>query len=113
MEIASGRRSIDIKAAEDQVRLVEWVWNLYGIGKLVEATDPRLNKIFNEQQMERLMVVGLWCAHPDNKLRPSIRQAIRVLNSEVQLPILPYKNACCDVFSPSIEYVFASIFTYL
>ncbi|WOH10251.1 hypothetical protein DCAR_0729717 [Daucus carota subsp. sativus] len=35
------------------------------------------------------MVVGLWCAHPDHNLRPSIRQAIQALNFEVAMPILP------------------------
>ncbi|CAN4112066.1 unnamed protein product [Withania somnifera] len=89
LEIASGRKSIDIKAPEDQVRLVEWVWSLYGTEELVEAADPRLNKMFNEKEMERLMVVGLWCSHPDNKLRPSIRQAIH--------------NASCDIFTPPLN----------
>ncbi|XP_060196345.1 L-type lectin-domain containing receptor kinase IX.1-like [Lycium barbarum] len=113
LEIASGRRSIDIKAPEDQMRLVEWVWSLYGTGKLVEATDPRLNKIFNEKEMECLMVIGLWCAHPDNKLRPSIRQAIHVLNSEAQLPILPsrmpvatYSPPPLNMFSPSFSHTY-------
>ncbi|PHT41721.1 hypothetical protein CQW23_20575 [Capsicum baccatum] len=113
LEIASGRRSIDIKVPEDQVRLVEWVWRLYGTGKLVEATDPRLNKMFNEKEMERLMVVGLWCAHPDNKLRPSIRQAIHVLNSEALLPILPsrmpvatYSPPPLNMFSPPFSHTY-------
>jgi hypothetical protein len=35
------------------------------------------------------MIVGLWCAHLDCNLRPSIRQTIHVLNFEAQLPILP------------------------
>lgn len=34
------------------------------------------------------MVVGLWCAYPDNKVRPSIRQVTQ-LNLEPPLPILP------------------------
>ncbi|KAJ8529941.1 hypothetical protein K7X08_036776 [Anisodus acutangulus] len=113
LEIASGRRSIDIKAPEDQVRLVEWVWNLYGTGNLVEATDPRLRQMFNEKEMECLMVVGLWCAHPDNKLRPSIRQAIHFLNSEAQLPILPsrmpvatYSPPPLNMFSPSFSHTY-------
>lgn len=113
LEIASGRKSIDIKAPEDQVILVEWVWNLYGTGELVEATDSRLNKMFNEKEMERLMVVGLWCAHPDNKLRPSIRQAIHVLNSEAQLPILPsrmpvatYSSPPLNIFSPPFSHTY-------
>ncbi|XP_015082397.2 L-type lectin-domain containing receptor kinase IX.1-like [Solanum pennellii] len=110
LEIASGRRSINIKAPEDQVRLVEWVWNLYGTGGLVEATDPRLNKMFNEKEMERLMVIGLWCAHPDNKLRPSIRQAIHVLNSEAQLPNLPSRMPVAT-YSPPPLNMFSSPFS--
>ncbi|KAL7227552.1 hypothetical protein ACSBR1_022415 [Camellia fascicularis] len=50
--------------------------------------------------MECLMIVGLWCAHPDQNLRPSISQAIHVLNFEAPLPILLAKMpmATCLVF---------------
>uniref|UniRef100_M0ZZ83 non-specific serine/threonine protein kinase n=1 Tax=Solanum tuberosum TaxID=4113 RepID=M0ZZ83_SOLTU len=44
---------------------------------------------FNEEEVEHLLIVGLWCAHPDNNCRPSIRQAIQVLNFEAPLPTLP------------------------
>jgi serine/threonine protein kinase len=89
LEIACGRKPIKTTAPQDQVVLVEWVWELYGIGKVLEAADPRLDGDFDEQQMERLMIVGLWCAHPDRNLRPSIREIIHVLNFETPLPILP------------------------
>jgi serine/threonine protein kinase len=89
LEIACGRKPIKTIAPQDQVVLVEWVWQLYGIGKVLEAADPRLDGDFDEQQMERLMIVGLWCAHPDRNLRPSIRETIHVLNFETTLPILP------------------------
>jgi hypothetical protein len=89
LEIACGRKPIMTNAPQEQVVLVEWVWELYGIGKVLEAADPRLDGDFDEQQMERLMIVGLWCAHPDRNLRPSIRETIHVLNFETPLPILP------------------------
>jgi serine/threonine protein kinase len=89
LEIACGRKPIKTNAPQDQVVLVEWVWELYGIGKVLEAADPRLDGDFDEQQMECLMIVGLWCAHPDRNLRPSIRETIHVLNFETPLPILP------------------------
>ncbi|PON71788.1 Tyrosine-protein kinase, partial [Parasponia andersonii] len=65
------------------------VWELYGTGEVLHNADPRLRGDFNERQMERLMVVRLWCAHPDTKARPSIRQVLKVLNLEARLPILP------------------------
>jgi hypothetical protein len=63
------------------------------MGKVLEAADPRLNGEFDEQQMERLMIVGLWCAHPDRNLRPLIRETIHVLNFETPLHFLPSKYA--------------------
>ncbi|KAB1206697.1 L-type lectin-domain containing receptor kinase IX.1 [Morella rubra] len=89
LEIACGRKPINPKAPEDQVIMVEWVWELYGIGEVLKAADPRLSGDFDGQQMERLMIVGLWCARPDRNLRPSIRQAMHVLNFEAPLPALP------------------------
>ncbi|KAL8541738.1 hypothetical protein ACS0TY_002845 [Phlomoides rotata] len=92
LEIACGRRPIDLGAPENQVRMLEWVWELYGRGVHLEAADPKLGRGYNEEEMVRLMVVGLWCAHPDHTLRPSIRQAIHVLSFEAhELPLLPSK----------------------
>lgn len=89
MEIACGRRSIDFDLESRQVNLVEWVWELYGAGILTEAVDPKLCGDFDEKQIECLMIVGLWCAHPDFNFRPPIQQAIQVLNFKDPLPILP------------------------
>ncbi|KAG6473174.1 L-type lectin-domain containing receptor kinase IX.1-like [Zingiber officinale] len=84
LDIACGRRPREIEKM-----LVEWVWELYGKGSVLEAADRRLNGEFDGSEMERLMVVGLWCAHPDCKLRPSIQEATRVLRAEKPLPELP------------------------
>jgi serine/threonine protein kinase len=101
LEIACGRKPIKTNAPQDQVVLVEWVWELYGIGKVLEATDPRLDGDFDEQQMERLMIVGLWCTHPDRNLRPSIRETIHVLNFETPLPILPLDMPALTHLAPT------------
>ncbi|RVW77847.1 L-type lectin-domain containing receptor kinase IX.1 [Vitis vinifera] len=100
LEICCGRRAVETKAEENQIRLVEWVWGLYGVGKLLEAADPRLSADYDEQQMERLMIVGLWCAHPDCNARPSMRQAMSVLNSEALLPLLPIKMPVPMYYAP-------------
>ncbi|KAJ0900478.1 putative protein kinase RLK-Pelle-L-LEC family [Helianthus annuus] len=91
LEIACGRKPIDSQAEERKTKLVEWVWDLYGSGSLLEAADPCLGSNFAEEEMTCLMIVGLWCAHPDSKLRPSMKQAIQVLNFEASLPMLPLK----------------------
>ncbi|KAL3848721.1 hypothetical protein ACJIZ3_010603 [Penstemon smallii] len=102
LEIASGKRPINLKAKQNEVNLVEWVWTLYGAGKLLEGGDPQLGNDINEEEMERLMIVGLWCAHPDSNLRPTIRQAILVLNFEAPLPILPTRMPVATYCSMSM-----------
>ncbi|GLT69122.1 hypothetical protein SLA2020_412980 [Shorea laevis] len=92
LEIATGRRSGSPMELEDSnVGLVQWVWNLYDKGDLLLAVDEKLQTDFDEKQVEILMIVGLWCAHPDPSFRPSIRQAIHVLNFEALMPNLPTK----------------------
>ncbi|XP_042484582.1 L-type lectin-domain containing receptor kinase IX.1-like [Macadamia integrifolia] len=104
LEIACGRRSIEMNSTDHdhpaEVRLVEWVWELYGRGNLLEAADPsQVVDLSKEQQIECLLIVGLWCAHPDYTVRPSIRQAMQVLNLEAPLPILPSKMPVPMYFS--------------
>ncbi|MFQ6634460.1 hypothetical protein Gotur_012351 [Gossypium turneri] len=91
LEIATGRRSVDPIEENSQIGLVEWVWHLYGSGNLLSSVDKRMNAEFDEKQMECLMIVGLWCAHPDSNLRPSIKQVIQVLDFDMGIPNLPSK----------------------
>ncbi|XVF71370.1 hypothetical protein PTKIN_Ptkin12aG0031900 [Pterospermum kingtungense] len=80
LEIASGRRSLERQNREAGVSLVDKVWTLYENGRLLEVADEKLCMEFDMEQMECLLIVGLWCAHPDHNLRPSIRQALQVLH---------------------------------
>ncbi|GLT98017.1 hypothetical protein SLE2022_155510 [Rubroshorea leprosula] len=91
LEITCGRKSIEYRYDEDENRapLVVWVWEAYGNQMLLDVVDKKLGNNFNEKEMECLIVVGLWCAHPIRSMRPSIRQALHVLNFEAPLPSLP------------------------
>ncbi|KAJ1692609.1 hypothetical protein LUZ63_009307 [Rhynchospora breviuscula] len=91
LEITCGRRPIVPQQDQRKVSLVKWVWDLYGQKTHLEAVDERLNGDFDKEEAEGLMVVGLWCAHPEKSLRPSIRQAMSVLQFQAPSPILPPK----------------------
>ncbi|TQD73076.1 hypothetical protein C1H46_041389 [Malus baccata] len=108
LEIACGRKPIDPKLGSTQINMVEWVWKLYGEGKIIEAADPKLCGEFDAKQMECLLIVGLWCAHPDYTMRPSIQQTIQVLNFEVPLPILPSKMPVASYLSLPVSFSISS-----
>ncbi|XP_026390909.1 L-type lectin-domain containing receptor kinase IX.1-like [Papaver somniferum] len=104
LEIACGRKSID-HMEEVDAGLVEWVWDLYGRNATLAAIDSKLNLEFDANQAECLMIVGLWCAHPDRTFRPSIRQAIQVLNMESSIPTLPTKMPVPSYHVPELDLI--------
>ncbi|XP_042484965.1 L-type lectin-domain containing receptor kinase IX.1-like [Macadamia integrifolia] len=92
LEIAFGRKAVEMKSEPSEVILVNWVRELYGRQKHLEVIEPGQGLDFDKKQIECLMVVGLWCAHPDSKLRPSIWEAILVLKFDAPLP--PFHSLC-------------------
>ncbi|XP_073027308.1 L-type lectin-domain containing receptor kinase IX.1-like [Primulina eburnea] len=104
LEITCGRSAIDaIFQEDDQLQLVEWVWQLYGAGKILDSAEQDLGTEQNGEEMETLLVLGLWCAHPDCRHRPTIRQVINVMNFEAQLPVLPEVMPVPVYQSPSMH----------
>lgn len=99
LEIVTGRKSLERTQEEnsdtesDERSLVERVWEHYGKQELMTScADEKLGKDFDMKEAECLLVLGLWCAHPDKNSRPAIKQAIHVLNFESPLPLLPLKR---------------------
>ena len=103
LEIVCGRKPIEPQTEPNKVNLVKWVWELHGKGQLLEAVDHKLNMEFDKEQIQCLIVVDLWCCHPNPASRPSARKVLNVLNFEAPLPNLPSKFG-----SPMHKYKFSN-----
>lgn len=94
LEVICGRRPID----EGKPPLVEWVWELMKRGDLMNAFDERLRRDkdggFDEEQVEKVMQLGLLCAHPDPNARPTMRQVVKFFQgrSEIDEPAEENEN---------------------
>ncbi|KAM0858687.1 hypothetical protein ACQ4PT_047679 [Festuca glaucescens] len=109
LEVACGRRPAVVQENGDVVHLVQWVWDLYGGGGILCAADERLRGEFDGREMEYVLVVGLWCAHPDRGMRPSIRQAVNVLRFEAPLPSLPARMPVATYGPPANPLSFGTL----
>ncbi|KAG6556527.1 hypothetical protein Mapa_001853 [Marchantia paleacea] len=87
LETASARRAIDSRVPESEMILVNWVWRCFREGDILRAADPLLEGKFLESEMRQMLLLGLLCANPDSRARPSSRQIIQLLSGEA--PILP------------------------
>ncbi|CAK9222696.1 unnamed protein product, partial [Sphagnum troendelagicum] len=89
LEVACGRRPFDRKFPEEQIFLLDWVWNCYENGELLEVVDSKLGENFNAEQMTKVLLLGLLCSHPDPNARPPMGYVRQVLVGNASLPPLP------------------------
>ncbi|CAN6343749.1 unnamed protein product [Urochloa humidicola] len=113
LEIACGRQPMVPRRGkecgeENVIHIVQWVWEFYGKGDVVVTADERLEGEFDAGEMEAVMVIGLWCAHPDRSLRPSIRKAVNVLRGEAPLPNLPARMPVATYMPPPDAFNYTS-----
>lgn len=80
LEVMCGRRPIEV----GKEALVDWVWQLSRRGELLTAVDQRLRgrREMDEEEVERVVHLGLLCAHQDPNSRPTMRQVVKVFEGK-------------------------------
>ncbi|KAK9910353.1 hypothetical protein M0R45_034319 [Rubus argutus] len=103
LEIACGRQTYEDGGYH--IPLFEWVWQSYVAGNLLSVADERLEMKFDPSEIQCLLIVGLWCTHPNSKERPKAGQVMKVLQLEAPLPQLsrdrPDYDQCNDSQLPA------------
>lgn len=95
LEVACGRRPIEPKALPEELLLVEWVWDRWKDGGILDVVDSRLGGVYDEVEAIMVLKLGLMCSNNSPAARPSMRQVVMYLEGEVALP---------DVLIPLDEY---------
>ncbi|XP_076946001.1 putative receptor-like protein kinase At1g11050 [Bidens hawaiensis] len=98
LEIMCGRKALDL-ASTDPPRgflITDWAWSLIKEGKMGQVLDPCLleHGVSNEGVnpkgiIERFVLVGILCAHVMVALRPTIMDALKMLEGDIEVPAIP------------------------
>ncbi|CAL8125566.1 unnamed protein product [Prunus armeniaca] len=86
LEVVCGRRPIEAKAMPEELILVDWVWDKWRDGTILDVVDPRLEGEFDELEAVVVLKLGIMCSNNTPKARPTMRQVVRYLQGEVALP---------------------------
>ncbi|KFK43397.1 hypothetical protein AALP_AA1G120800 [Arabis alpina] len=97
LEIMCGRKALDLSTSgsPNTFLITDWAWSLVKAGKTVEALAPSLlaeegSGISNPKAiMERFLQVGILCAHVLVALRPTILDALKMLEGDIEVPPIP------------------------
>ncbi|XP_031259658.1 putative L-type lectin-domain containing receptor kinase II.2 [Pistacia vera] len=87
LEVACGRRPMAMEPGEKD--LVDWVTDFLKRGAIIDASDPRLEGIYVEEEMELVLKLGLYCSDSNPESRPSVKQVMQYLDGGAMLPNTP------------------------
>ncbi|XP_010269038.2 PREDICTED: probable receptor-like protein kinase At1g11050 [Nelumbo nucifera] len=96
LEIMSGRRALDTSSESPRTFLItDWAWSLVKAGRIEEVLDASLLRHDNSTRpyprgiMERFVLVGILCSHVMVALRPTILEALKILEGDIEVPPIP------------------------
>eukprot|EP01018_Ginkgo_biloba_P019372 Gb_05449 [translate_table: standard] len=91
LEIMSGRPALDIsmESPASDYHITDWAWTLVKEGRGMDIIDKRIRDSGRHDIMERFVLVGLLCAHVSVTVRPTIREALKMLEGDSDVPEIP------------------------
>uniref|UniRef100_A0A1J3JTN8 non-specific serine/threonine protein kinase n=1 Tax=Noccaea caerulescens TaxID=107243 RepID=A0A1J3JTN8_NOCCA len=93
LEVVSGKKPSYVLVKEDESSysnsIVNWLWELYRNETIIDAADPGMGSLFNEEEMKSVLLLGLACCHPNPNQRPSMKTVLSVLTGETSPPDVP------------------------
>ncbi|CAH2034364.1 unnamed protein product [Thlaspi arvense] len=102
MEIVSGKSNTKQKGSLDHVSLINWALTLQQTGDIMEIVDPMLEGDFNSKEAVRMIKVALLSTHSSPSLRPTMSEAVQMLEGEIEITqVIPDPGLCVHNLSIS------------
>ncbi|KAI3843121.1 hypothetical protein MKX03_031300, partial [Papaver bracteatum] len=79
-------RPIEPKALPEELILVNWVWEKWRDGLILDVVDSRLKGDFNEDEVVLVLKLGLMYSNSADTTRRSMRHVVRYLEGEAKAP---------------------------
>ncbi|KAL3620852.1 hypothetical protein CASFOL_035764 [Castilleja foliolosa] len=97
LETMCGRKGLDLSSSSAFL-ITDWVWEHVKDGKLEQVLDPFLVGEYGEENrircVKRFVMVGILCAHLMVALRPTMLEALRMLEGDIEVPTIPDRPLC-------------------
>ncbi|XP_058767744.1 L-type lectin-domain containing receptor kinase IV.1-like [Vicia villosa] len=88
LEVVCGRRPINHVNESETIILVDYVFDCWKRGEILEAKDINLGTDYSSEEVELVLKLGMLCSHSEPMARPSMRQVVQYLEMDIPLPDL-------------------------
>ncbi|XP_065866569.1 PTI1-like tyrosine-protein kinase At3g15890 [Euphorbia lathyris] len=92
LELASGRKPLEKLNTTVKRTITDWALPLASEKKFSEVADPKLNGKFEEEELKRIVIVALVCAHNKPEKRPTMLEVVELLKGESKEKLSELEN---------------------
>ncbi|GJW39182.1 PTI1-like tyrosine-protein kinase [Tanacetum coccineum] len=92
LELVSGKRPVEKINATTKRPITEWALPLVCERKFSEIADPKMNGKYVEQELKRVVFIGLICAHNQPEKRPTMLEVVELLKGGLIEKITDIEN---------------------
>ncbi|XP_047957588.1 PTI1-like tyrosine-protein kinase At3g15890 [Salvia hispanica] len=82
LELASGKKPLEKLSSTMKRPITDWALPLACERKFSELADARLDGKYNEEELKRVVLVGLICAHSQPEKRPTMLEVVELLKGD-------------------------------
>ncbi|GLJ16749.1 hypothetical protein SUGI_0288230 [Cryptomeria japonica] len=88
LEIICCRKTLDLDAQDNEMVLSDWAYDCLKRGRLRKLVMEQLSKE-ELSELERMVLVGLWCSQQDPCFRPSTKAVVQMLEGTIEIAVPP------------------------
>eukprot|EP01018_Ginkgo_biloba_P033210 Gb_05507 [translate_table: standard] len=91
LEIICCRKNVCLEAEEKEIILSDWAYQCLKFGRLRDLVKRQLSEDngIEERELERMVLVALWCIQEDPFLRLSMRKVVQMLEGAIDISVPP------------------------
>lgn len=93
LEIVSGRKCADATLPDPMQILLEWAWNKYEQGNVLDIVDPKLEGQYPREEALRVITIALLCAQGSWRVRPTMSKVASLLTTDLEIRVQPTQPA--------------------
>jgi serine/threonine protein kinase len=87
LELMSGRSAIEGVLGESTM-ITDWAWGKVKEGDALDVVDKTIRDGSTEDIMRRFVLVGILCSHMHVAFRPTMEEALKMLEGDTPVPLL-------------------------
>ncbi|PKA51501.1 PTI1-like tyrosine-protein kinase [Apostasia shenzhenica] len=100
LELAGGKKPLEKLSPTVKRSIVDWALPLARERRFREMADPKLNGNFVEDELKRMVLVALVCAHCAPEKRPTMQEVVDLLKGELKEKMVELEND--EIFKTSL-----------